>query len=200
MIEQLKIRMASTADCASILSIYKYYVLNTCITFEYDVPSVEEMENRMKSIQTKYPYLVAEIDGKIIGYAYATDFRFRAAYQWSPECAIYLDNEMQGKGIGKILYQTLFSILKLQGFYNVFGGVGLPNEKSVQLHLKCGFEEIGTYKNIGYKHGKWHSTQWFQIVLNEHKIDPTLPKKMEEIQNTTDFKTLLSNANLKLPK
>jgi phosphinothricin acetyltransferase len=141
--------------------------------------------------------LIAELDGKIVGYAYATDFRYRAAYQWSPECTVYLANENRGKGIGKTLYKTLFDVLRLQGFYNVFGGVGLPNEQSVNLHLKCGFEEIGIYKNIGYKHGKWHDTQWFQLSLNEYKLNPTTPKKVEEIMLSKEFSGIIHSANNK---
>ena len=187
----MKISIATFEDCPGILSIYEYYVLNTAITFEYNVPSLEEMESRMKSIQTKYPYLVAKMDEKIAGYAYAADFRFRDAYQWSPECTIYLDKNFTGKGIGKTLYKKLFEILKLQGFYNVFGGVGLPNDASVSLHLKMGFKEIGIYENIGYKHGKWHSTQWFQLVLNEYQINPLPPKKISEIIADVESKNFL---------
>src|SRR5690349_12301183 len=134
----MKIRIADKNDCKDILGIYEFYVLNTAITFEYDVPSLSEMENRMKNIQLKYPYLVAEIENKVVGYAYASDFRYKAAYQWSPESTIYLDKEFHGKGIGKKLYQKLFEILKQQGYYNVFGGVALPNESSIALHRHFG--------------------------------------------------------------
>src|SRR5690348_10189169 len=96
----MKMRLATTGDCKSILEIYRYYVLNTAITFEYDVPDVEEMERRMNNIQPKYPYLVTEIENTIVGYAYASDFRYKAAYQWSPESTIYLHKDFTGKGIG----------------------------------------------------------------------------------------------------
>lgn len=178
----LQIRIATKNDCKNILAIYEYYVLNTSITFEYEVPLLEEIEKRMETVQTKYPYLVAEMDGKIVGYAYATDFRFRAAYQWSSECAIYIHKDFQGKGIGKKLYQKLFAILRLQGYYNVFSGVVIPNEASVNLHLACGFREIGVYENIGYKFEKWHTTKWFQLALNEYQINPEAPKKTNEIE------------------
>jgi len=187
----MKISIASLEDCHGILSIYEYYVLNTAITFEYDVPSVEEMQSRMKSIQMKYPFLVAKLEEKIVGYGYATDFRHRAAYQWSPECTIYLDKNFSGKGIGKTLYKKLFEILKLQGFYNVFGGVGLPNDASVALHLKMGFREVGIYENIGYKQGKWHSTKWFQLTLNEYQINPAQPKKVSEVIAEVKSKNIL---------
>ncbi|MCC6726256.1 MAG: N-acetyltransferase [Saprospiraceae bacterium] len=180
--EKVKIRIAETEDCQSILAIYQYYVLNTAITFEYDVPSVEEMLNRMRNIQTKYPYLIAEFDGNIVAYAYASDFRHRAAYQWSPESTVYIHKDCTGKGIGKMIYKQLFDILKLQGFLNVFGCVALPNPASVALHLKMGFTDVGSFQNIGYKHGQWHSTQWFQLKLNEYQINPTLPKRISEVE------------------
>ena len=178
----MKIRWASHEDCKSILDIYQFYVLNTAITFEYNVPDLEEMKRRMTSIQSRYPFLVAELQNKTVGYAYATDFRHRAAYQWSPESTIYLHKDFLGKGIGIKLYQKLLEILKEQGYYNVFGGVALPNDPSVSLHLKCGFKEVGVYENIGYKIGKWHSTKWFQLVLTKHKTDPALPKSISEIK------------------
>jgi L-amino acid N-acyltransferase YncA len=181
MSDQLSIRAATAEDCGRILSIYGYYVKNTIVSFEYEVPGLDEMESRMQNIQAKYPYLVAELNGIIVGYAYAADFRYRSAYQWSPESTIYLSHEIHGKGIGHILYSRLFELLRLQGFYNVFGGVGLPNEASVKLHLKCGFTVVGTYRNIGYKHKGWHSTQWFQLILDEHPIEPAPPKKPGEL-------------------
>lgn len=177
----ITIRLANIQDCKQILNIYQYYVLNTAITFEYEVPSLNEMESRMAAIQTKYPYLVAEIDNTIVGYAYASDFRYRAAYQWSPESSIYIDIDHTGKGIGKLLYQKLFDILQLQGYYNVFAGAALPNDASVAIHLKMGFKEIGIFDNIGYKFDKWHSTKWFQLILNEHITNPSKPKDIKDI-------------------
>jgi len=178
----LKIRMATQADCQAILGIFGYYVLHTVITFEYDVPELAEMETRMKNILPKYPYLVAEWDGIVVGYAYASDFRYRAAYQWSPECTIYLHPDFRGKGIGKLLYMQLFNILRQQGFQNVFGGVALPNESSEALHRACGFKEAGLYENIGYKFNKWHSTKWFQLVLKPYPLNPQPPENINEIK------------------
>ena len=176
----MKIRIANPEDVREILDIYGYYVLNTAITFEYAVPSLQEMLDRMTGIKNKYPYLVAEMDDKIVGYSYATDFRHRAAYQWSPECTIYIHRDFHGKGIGKKLYQELFKLLRQLGYFNVFGGVALPNDASLALHRNLGFREIGTYENIGYKFGKWHSTMWFQLVLEEHITEPPLPLKLSE--------------------
>lgn len=179
--QDLKISLASKEHCPQILGIYEHYVRHTAISFEYDVPTLEEMEARMENIQRKYPYLVAETGGNVAGYAYATDFRYRAAYQWSPESAIYVHKDFHGRGIGRQLYNRLFEILKLQGFHNVFAGVALPNDASISLHLRCGFEEIGVYKNIGYKFGKWHTTQWFQLELIAPETNPAPPKPVSEV-------------------
>lgn len=194
--QPLLIRLANTSDCAAILDIYAHYVQHTSITFEYDVPSVSEMEKRMLSAMSKYPYLVAEVNGKIAGYAYATDFRYRSAYQWSPECTIYLHHEEKGKGTGYKLYTALFDALRLQGYYNVFGGVALPNEGSVALHRKCGFREIGLYENIGYKHGQWHSTLWFQLVLQPHADAPAPPRAAQELFADEEFLRMLRSRSL----
>ncbi|MBC7778330.1 MAG: N-acetyltransferase [Phycisphaerae bacterium] len=197
---KLSIRLGRKEDAKGVLAIYKHYVIHTAITFEYEVPSIEEMENRIINILKKYPYLVCEDDDKIVGYAYASDFRHRAAYQWSPESAIYLSNAIQGKGIGKILYQTLFDVLRFQGFYNVFAGVALPNEASIKLHLKLAFEEIGDYKNIGYKHGKWHTTKWFQLALKDYGVDPETPELIEDVKDSKAFYEILNIANKQLNK
>jgi phosphinothricin acetyltransferase len=192
----LLIRLATPADCSAIQQIYAHYVAHTSITFEYDVPPAAEMEKRMHAAMSKYPYLVAEAEGKIAGYAYATDFRYRSAYQWSPECTIYLHPEEQGKGTGFRLYTALFDALRLQGFYNVFGGVALPNDASVALHRKCNFREIGLYENIGYKQGKWHSTLWFQRVLQPHAHGPAAPRAAQELFADEEFQQLLRSHSL----
>jgi len=174
--KDIELRYATIEDNYDILMIYEYYVLNTAITFECNVPTIAEMNDRMKNIQKKYPFLVALVDNNIVGYTYASDFRYKEAYQWSAESTIYLNKDSTGKGIGKILYQKLIDILKIQGYYNLFGGIALPNDPSIELHLKLGFTKIGTYKNIGYKHGHWHSTQWYQLVLNPYQNEPKPPQ------------------------
>ena len=192
------IRFIEYDDCEAILNIYSWYVLNTVVSFEYEVPSKEDFLGRIKTHTNKYPWLVCEHDGKIIGYAYACDFRFRTAYQWSPEVSIYLAPGAGGKGIGSILYTTLFNVLKLQGYFNVFGGLAIPNEASERLHLSTGFQEIGVFRNIGYKAGDWHSTRWFQLVLQEHKANPPAPATIGAVINTAEEKNILAEANEKL--
>jgi L-amino acid N-acyltransferase YncA len=192
-----EIRLIIESDAQAVLDIYKYYVDNTIISFEYEAPTLEEYTERIKTNIEKYPWLVCLHNNKIIGFAYGSTHRYRTAYQWSPESTIYLAPDFHTKGIGGILYETLFELLKLQGYYNVFAGVALPNEKSVGFHRALGFEEIGIFKKVGYKQGNWHDTHWFQFVLNQHKLNPTTPKKLEEIIPTKEFSAIINSANSK---
>jgi phosphinothricin acetyltransferase len=178
--------------------IYRPYVEKTIISFEYEVPSVEEWEKRIAANTAEYPWLVCECKGEIIGYAYGSKHRYRTAYSWSPESTIYLREDFHGKGIAKILYTTLFDLMRLQGYVNVFAGVGMPNDKSENFHKACGFYEIGVFKKIGYKFGAWHDTKWFELNLGEHKPDPVRPKWMEEVKNMEEFLVLIQNANEKI--
>ena len=193
-----KIRLIQESDLEEVLNIYKYYVDNTVISFEYEAPTKEEYFQRIKTNSSNYAWLVCLHGTEIIGFAYGSTHRYRTAYQWSPEATIYIKSQFQSKGIGKVLYQSLFDVLKLQGYVNVYAGVAIPNEKSVALHQSLGFEEIGTFKNVGYKLGHWHSTQWFQLNLNVENEHPSVPKKTFEIVETKDFFDLLENANSKL--
>ncbi len=190
-----KIRLIEYGDTQAVLDIYKPYVLNTYITFEYNVPTLEEFKEKIKNITAEYPWLVCLKNEEIIGYAYGSEHRHRTAYKWSPESTIYMKEDFHGKGFGRILYESLFDILKLQGFFNVYAGVGIPNEKSERLHKSLGFEELGIFKKVGYKLGKWHDTKWFQLHLREHVIYPALPKTINEIEVSPDIQAILALAN-----
>ena len=134
-----RIRLATPADAKGILDIYAPYISNTSFTFETAVPSVEEFAERIKNYLINWPWLVCEVDGKIAGYAYGTRYRERVAYQWCTESSIYMHDDFQKTGIGRLLYSTLFEILKRQGFRNVYAVINLPNEKSVAFHERLGF-------------------------------------------------------------
>jgi phosphinothricin acetyltransferase len=198
MSDKFIIRPITENDAGSALKIYKPYVLNTAITFEYEVPAVDEFLDRIKTNTAQYPWLVCLQHDKIMGYAYAGRHRYKTAYQWSPESTVYLAPEVHGRGIGRVLYETLFSILRLQGYFNVYAGVALPNEKSEGFHRALGFEEIGDFKKIGYKLGKWHDVKWFQLHLARHIDNPFPPKSIKEIENNVDFQTILHSANERL--
>ena len=169
------IRAATLADTPAILSIYAPFVLNTIVSLEYDVPTVAEFAQRIETIQKRLPYLVAEQDGRIMGYAYASVHRERAGYQWSVDASVYLHPDAHRQGVGRQLYTTLFALLRRQGFYNVYAGITLPNPASEAFHRAMGFEPVGVYRNVGYKFGAWHSVEWLQMTLQPHEPEPVLP-------------------------
>jgi L-amino acid N-acyltransferase YncA len=194
MLENKSIRLATKDDCASILEIYAPYITNTVITFEYQIPTIDEFRERMIKVQSSYPWLVCEVDGRVAGYAYASRFREREAYSWSVDFSVYIKPEHQGKNIGKALYTALFELLKLQGYYNAYAGVAVPNTKSEGLHESFGFKEIGVYRNVGYKFGKWHDVKWYSLKLKEHIDSPENPKSIYEIDGSDEFKTIIEKA------
>lgn len=158
------IRLARLTDADDIRSIYAPIVRDTAISFEYEVPNVAEMEARLAMVLASKPWLVYE-DGRVLGYAYATTFRERAAYNWTVEVSIYVDSSAHGRGIGRQLYATLFDVLRACGYHLVIAGATLPNEASERLHLGMGFREIARYPGVGYKFGKWHDTVFWALPL-----------------------------------
>ncbi len=177
------IRVAKPSDAASILEIYTPYILNTAITFETEIPSLENIEHRIITYQESWPWLTYEVDGTIAGYAYATKHRERAAYQWCVESSVYVSDNFQQKGIAQALYTALFEILKYQGCRNVYAGITLPNDKSTSFHKKFGFSKIAEYKNIGYKLGLWNTVSWWELKVNEYSDNPTPPMKFSDMDN-----------------
>ena len=171
------IRPVTKADATQLLDIYSYYVKNTAITFEYDVPSLEEFENRIESITKKYPYLCVEKDGKILAYAYANTFKPRQAYQWNVELSIYVDKYARKTGLGRALYESLEAELKKQGIINLYACIGVPNEKedeylnfnSQKFHEHMGFKTVGTFRNCGKKFDRWYAMIWMEKIIGEHK-------------------------------
>lgn len=181
------IRLATPDDAASILAIYAPYIENTSFTFETEVSSVEEFAERISTYLITWPWLVCEKDGRITGYAYATKYRERTAYQWGTESSIYIHDEYQKAGIGKALYTALCEILKKQGFRNVYAVINLPNEKSVAFHECLGFKYFATYEQVGYKLGKWKNVGWWRLIVNEFGDEPAAPIKFSALQK--DFLT-----------
>lgn len=167
-----KIEFATLDDTKDILDIYAPYILNTSITFEYEVPSIEEFKNRIKKVTSYYPWLVYKVDEKIVAYAYASQYKERAAFMWDTEVSIYISPNYQGRGIAKILYRCLFDLLWLQGFYNIYALISVPNEKSIALHDSFGFELVGTYINTGFKLNHWCNLASLVKKLREAKEKP----------------------------
>ncbi len=166
------IRPLRETDAADILAIYAPYVTDTTITFETSVPTLKEFSKRIEKIQNDYPYLVCEVDGKVVGYAYASKHRERAAYQYSAEVSVYVASDYHQKGIGKALYERLFAALDDYKYYSAYAGITLPNDKSIGLHKSFGFVEVGIYHNIGYKDGKWLDVIWLEKPLKDYGIPP----------------------------
>lgn len=189
----MKIRFATEADCESILEIYAPYIMNTVITFEYQVPSIEKFRERIHTIQKNHPWLVCEIDRTIVGYAYASPFGEREAYQWSADLSVYLRPEYRRKNIGKALYWALMELLKLQGYRNVYGVVTQHNRGSELFHESLGFQSVGIFHDVGFKFDKWLSVQWYEFYLQEHTPSPVSPQPVQAI-DITQRDTILKKA------
>lgn len=159
------IRSATLNDAQAIADIYQPYVLETAISFELEPPSVSEMKSRMVEVMAMFPWLVSEVDGRVLGYAYACPFRSRPAYRWSVESSIYVQRGCERIGLGKALYSQLLEMLKHQGVVNVMGGMTLPNVPSQKLHEHFGFVEVARYKGVGFKMGQWRDVGHWQLQL-----------------------------------
>lgn len=175
------LRVADPADAAGILAIYSPYIENTSFTFETEVPSVPAFAERIRQYLEGWPWLVVEKDGIIAGYAYASRYRERVAYQWSVECSVYIHDDFHRKGLARVLYETLFAILAGQGFRNVYAVINLPNDKSVALHERLGFTHFATYEQVGYKLGRWKNVGWWRLTLNDFGNEPESPKRFPEM-------------------
>ena len=162
----ITLRKATEKDGKALAAIYKYYVESTAITFEYVAPDGDEFAERIIHKTEKYPFIVAEEDGRPIGYAYASEYRERAAYSWDVETSVYVDVEHQGRGIGKRLYSALEEILKIQNVVNMYACITYPNVHSVAMHEAFGFEYIGRFHFAGFKFGKWRDVSWFEKHIN----------------------------------
>lgn len=162
---QPNIRAVQAADAAAICAIYNPYVRTTVITFEIADVAEAEMAERIKEYTAQYPWLVAEADGKVVAYAYATRWRTRAAYDWTLESTVYVDQAYTGRGIAKPLYLELLRLLKAQGIHAVVGCIALPNDASVALHEKCGFEKVAHFPEVGRKFERWIDVGYWQVTL-----------------------------------
>ena len=159
------IRRVDARDAAAIRAIYAPYVSDKATSFEVTIPSVEEMERRIQSYGDRYPWLVFERDGVVLGYAYASTHHERQAYQWSVNVSVYVHADAHRSGLGRALYTALFDLLRRQGFVNAYGGITLPNPASVGLHESMGFTPVGVYTGVGYKFGRWHDVAWLHLQL-----------------------------------
>ncbi len=175
----MEIRLAKPSDARSLLDIYAPYVENTAITFEYEVPTIEDFANRVEKTLEKYPYLVAEEDGVVLGYAYASTYYARAAYDWAVELSVYVSQDARGQGVGSKLYDALEDLLDQMGYVHFLACISLPNEASLALHRKRGYQQVAHFPKIGYKFERWHDIVWLQKSL-EKQATPIKPLKEKE--------------------
>ena len=181
----IKIRQARRTDTNSILEIYKPFIENTPVSFETSVPTNSDFWERIKHILEENPFLVCEIYNQIAGYAYASAHRKRASYHWTKEVSVYIHPDFRRQGIAKGLYKALIQILKLQGVHSILAGITLPNDQSIHFHQTLGFNKIGTYTDVGYKFGQWHSVSWWELI-NQNRNNKSINnlKSLSEILGT----------------
>lgn len=186
----IRVRFAKLTDAQDLLAIYEPYVLHTAITFEYIVPDVDDFTNRIRTIQRKFPYIVAESEDGILGYAYASSFHSRAAYDWCVETSIYVDQTKKKQGIGKILYNTLENILKEMNIYNVNACIGCPEQddeyltrNSISFHEHLGYSLVGEFHKCGYKFDRWYNMVWMEKFIGEHSSYPPKVVGVNELRN-----------------
>ena len=177
------IRFAVPADAGRILEIYAPYITDTVISFEYDVPSLADFTARVERISSKYPYLVYELDGLVVGYAYASPYIERAAYDYTVDLSVYVDAAYCGQNIGECLYAALLDILAKQGFYNTYACITATNRNSLNFHKRMGFTDAGTHPLAGFKHGKWLDVCWYYKRLQADANPPQPLKQINSFNN-----------------
>ena len=186
----MRIRFARAEDGERLSEIYRPAVAERTTSFELVPPEGAEMAERISRTVARTPWLVAEAEeasGRVIGYAYATSHRDRAAYQWSVDVSAYVDTAAHRGGVGRALYFALFDILRLQGFVNAYAGITLPNPASEGFHRAVGFEPVGTYRQVGYKFGAWHDVIWMSLALADHAADPPPPRSLPDVRHEAEL-------------
>ncbi len=159
------IRACAAGDAPALCAIYNHYVRDTVITFEEAPVAAPEMAQRIVDAATRFPWLVAEEDNEVVGYAYATPWKARSAYRFSVESTVYVAPSQTGRGVGTALYRELIDALRKQGVHSVVGGIALPNAASITLHEKLGFKKIGQFVEIGRKFDRWVDVGYWELIL-----------------------------------
>ena len=180
-VEGVIYRMASSEDAESILDIYRPFVLHSHTSFEYEVPTVQEIARRISETLTQDPWLIAEKGKTVLGYAYAGVFRKRRAYWWTREISIYMSEQSIGTGVSYLLYKKLIDLLTAQGYFQLIAGIALPNDRSIRFHEKCGFSYVGKFEGIGFKNAVFHDVGFWQKPINCDDQPHHTPRKIEEL-------------------
>lgn len=176
----VRIRLAGPPDAEAVRDIYAPYVAETPVSFEEDLPDVEEVCRRIETTTERYPWLVCVSDDAVVGYAYAGQHRSRAAYRWSVDVSVYVAEPVRRKGVATGLYTALFEALRAQRYVNAYAATALPNPASTGFHAAMGFEPVGTYEEVGYTQDDWHDVQWWVRRLAERESDPAEPIPVTE--------------------
>jgi len=184
--------MARADDAAAIAAIYAPHCESASVSFEIVAPSADEMATRIERVTARFPWLVLDEDGAIEGYAYASQHRDRAAYQWSVDAAVYVDAKHRRRSVGRALYTTLFELLRRQGLFKVYAGVTLPNPASTGLHEAMGFRAVGVYRGVGYKLGAWHDVIWYALPLQPERSNPSPPVAVGELVGSPEWRDAVS--------
>jgi L-amino acid N-acyltransferase YncA len=170
---ELVIRSARASDAAACLEIYRPHVTDTAVSFEYEAPSADEFRARIEQITRRHPWYVAELDRRVVGYAYANEFRSRDAYRWCCETTVYVASALHGRGVARALYDHLLRVLTDLGYTEALAAITLPNAPSVAFHERLGFVEVGRIERCGWKHGQWHAIGFWQRTLS--RSEPVRP-------------------------
>jgi L-amino acid N-acyltransferase YncA len=189
------LRLANAEDAEQIQAIYGPFCRDTAVSFEIQAPTVDEMRRRIDKTLVSLPWLVCEAGGQIVGYAYASPHRERAAYRWSADVSVYVSERYRRAGLGRALYTSLLGVLRLQGFYNALAGITLPNEGSVSLHRAMGFEPLGVYRGIGFKNGAWHDVLWLQLELRRRESEPMEPLDFGIVRDSAEWLEALAEGS-----
>lgn len=189
------IRPVEARDAAAVAAIYAPHITGGVASFELVTPDAAEMGERIAATTGTYPWLVCELPGAgVAGYVYASVHNPRAAYQWSANVTVYIDERHRRAGMGRALYTSLFALLRLQGFYNAYGGITLPNAGSVGLHEAMGFRLVGVYQEVGYKFGRWWDVGWWALPLQgTPATEPTDPLKPEAARSLPEWQAALDS-------
>jgi phosphinothricin acetyltransferase len=166
-VSEALVRDATPEDAASLVAIYAPYVAGTAVSFEEVVPGLDEFRARIALALERYAWLVAEMDGRLAGYAYATSHRARSAYRYCAETSAYVGPGFERRGLGRRLYAALLPRLAERGYCTAYAGIALPNDASVGLHRAMGFTQVGVFRRAGFKFGRWHDVSWWQLALRD---------------------------------
>lgn len=185
------VRPASEADGPELAAIYAPAVEGTHVSFETTPPTDEEMARRVGETTDRLPWLVCEADDRVAGYAYASPHGRRPGYRWSVDVSVYAAERHRRRGVARGLYESLLAVLGLQGFYNAYAAIALPNEASVRLHEALGFERIGVYRSVGYRNGEWRDVGHWGLSLRERDSPPPPPTPAEDLRGSARYEAAL---------